>query len=177
MTSALGVDERHLALHLAVVVHRHGLLEQHRVKRRQPVAVLARLKHIRPRLDALHDRLERAWQRHVIAVIAIDAEEILLLERALAPAQHGLVNDLALAKDVLEAVAGKATRQPPPDLHRVDDGRERLEALAAGILQTRQFIKHHGVEVQILFGQPLQVVVVGDHHLRVAVERRQAPHG
>ena len=171
----VGVDQRHLALHRAIVIHRHGQLDRHRVKRRQTIAVLARLKHIRPRADALHDRFQRIRQRHVVAKVTVDAVKVLLQKCALAAPQHSLVNDLALTEHVLEAVGCKATRQPPPDLHRVDDGRERLEALAAGVLQPRQFIKHHGVEVQLLLGQPLQVVVVGDHHLRVAVQRRQAP--
>ena len=71
---------------------------------RQLVLILARLQHERRRADALHDLLKRASRRNPLAEVAVGADEILLHERALGAAQQRLVNDLALAEDILKAV-------------------------------------------------------------------------
>ena len=97
---------------------------------RQLVLVLARLKHERRRTDALHDLLKRAACRNPLAEVAVDADEILLQERTLGAAQQPLVNDLALAEDILQPVRCERAGQAPAYLDRGQHLFQRLEAFA-----------------------------------------------
>ena len=129
----LVVAEPHdiLALHLFVwraVCQRHAYLSD--MAWRQLVLVLARLKHERRRADALHDLLQRACCRHPLPEVAVGADEILLHERTLGAAQQSLVNDLALAEDILKAVRRERAGQAPAYLHGRHHLFQRLEAFA-----------------------------------------------
>ena len=166
------------ALHRLVrppVVQRRGQLDH--MQRRQLVRVLTRLQNERRGLDARHHQRQRPGGRLPLTVVTVDAMEVLLQERALGPAQQRLVDDLALPEYVLQAVAGEAARQPPTDPHGAQHLLQRLEPLARGVLQPRQFVEHHTVELQRLLGQPLQVVVGGHHDLDVRLQRTGARRG
>ena len=104
---------------------------------------------------------------------AVVLKEILLLEGTLAAAKQALVDDLALTKDVLQPVAGEAAGQAPTDVDVLNDLLERLEARAAWVLHARQLVKHHAGEVEFLRGQPLQVLIVDNHDVSVASQRRR----
>ena len=156
-------------------VHRQRHLD--RVQRRQRVGVDPRLQHIGGRSDAVHDLLQRPRARLVLDVVpAQEREEVLLLECALAAAQQLLIDDLHLTEDVLQAVAGEAAGQAPPHVDVLDDLLQRLEAFAAGVLQPRQLVEHDAGEArQVVVGEPLQIVIVRHHHVRlVVVQRRHA---
>ena len=76
-----------------------------------------------------------------------------------------------MAEAVFQPVAGERSSQAPTDPHPVDHLGKCLESLAAGVFQPGQFIEHNRVEVEILFAQPLQVVVVGDDDVGFRLQR------
>ena len=164
----VGELDHEILLHLLVgrpVGHVAAQLD--RMQGRERVGVLARLQQVGGRPDPRHDLLQRTLARHPVAVVAVDADEVLLKERALAAAQQRLVDDLALAEGVLQPVTGEGAGQPPPDRDVADHFVERLEAFAGRVFQPRQLIEHDAVEsIQPILGQPLQVVVVGHDDIR-----------
>ena len=83
-----------------------------------------------------------------MAEVAVDADEILLHERTLGAAQQRLVNDLALAEDILKAVRRERSGQAPAHLDVSQQLFQRLEAFAAGVLQSRQFVEHDSVKAR-----------------------------
>ena len=137
---------------------------------RQLVLVDARFQHKCRRADAGHHLLQRTATRLPIAKIAVDADKILLKERALGPAQQLLVHHLALAEDVFQAVRGKRSGQAPAHRETVEHLVECLEALARRVLEPRQFVEHHAVERQVL-RQLVEVVVVDDDDVTARRQR------
>ena len=95
----------------------------------------------------------------------------MLQKGALAAAQQALIDNLALAKAVFQTVAGEAAGQAPAHAHGLNHFGQRLEPSPGRVLQARQLVKHHAVEVQRLLAQPLQVVVVRHHHRRLGQQR------
>ena len=142
------------------------------MQRRQRVLVLARFQQEGRRLDALHDALKRPDARRPVAVVAVQQDEILLQEGTLRAAEQLLVDHLALAEDILEAVGRKRPGEADPHLEAVDAGEERLEPFTGRILESGELIEHHAVEadVQIVRHHPLQVVVVHHHDIRARLE-------
>ena len=137
---------------------------------RQLVLVDARLQHEGGRADARHDLLQRAAARLPVAELAVDADEILLEERAFGPAEQLLVDHLALAEHVFQPVRGERSGQAPADGEAVEHLVERLEAFAGRVLEPGQFVEHDAVEGQIL-RQLVEVVVVDDDD--VAARRKR----
>jgi hypothetical protein len=59
-----------------------------------------------------HHLLQRAGCGRPLAEVAVDADEVLLHERALGAAQQRLVDDLALAEYILKAVRRERSGHP-----------------------------------------------------------------
>ena len=145
VAEARDVFHFHLFVRRAVGQRRADLYD---MTRRQLVLILARFQHVCGRANALHHLFKRAAGRCPLAEVAVDADEILLKEGTLGSAQQPLVDDLALAEDIFQPVRRERSGQPPAHLDRGQQLFQSLEALAAGVLQPRQFVEHDPVEAR-----------------------------